>query len=164
MCSPVSSTSRAIIEVNPRICGQFADLYQKVDGTNTYEIALGLCLGERPRLVRGSGAFAAAASFPLRIFESMVVHEAPGAGDVAAAEELFPETLVWSECAAGATLVVNHVEEDGGSHRYAVVNVGGDSRKEVQSRCDVVHARLGYRMERSTPSGGSSGWSRPANH
>lgn len=137
-----------IVEINPRICGQFADLYQKVDGINTYEIALALALGERPQRARGEGAFAAAASFPLRIFESMRVQEAPTSGDVAAAEELFPETLVWSECAAGDTLAVSDVEEDGGSHRYAVINVGGESRKEVQSRCDVVHARLGYRMER----------------
>jgi biotin carboxylase len=136
-----------IVEVNPRICGQFADLYQKVDGTNTYEIALALALGERPQRAKGEGQFDAAASFPLRIFASMLVREAPSSGDVAAAEELFPETLVWSEAAAGQTLAVNALEEDGGSHRYAVINVGGENRKEVQSRCDVVHARLGYRME-----------------
>ena len=56
----------SIVEVNPRICGQFADLYQKVDGTNSYEIALALCTGARPRVrarpraLRRSGELSAA--------------------------------------------------------------------------------------------------------
>ena len=83
------------------------------------------------------------------MFERSLVHGAPSCDDVAAAEELFSETLVWSECAVGDTLTVDAVSEDGGSHRYAVINVGGENRKEVQSRCDVVHARLGYRLERA---------------
>lgn len=137
----------SIVEVNPRICGQFADLHHKVDGTNTYELALALCMGRAPHLTRGGGAFRAAASFPLRVFEPMTVVEAPGARDVAAAEALFPQTLVWSECSAGEELADFDVDEDGGSHRYCVINVGGADRDDLAERCAAVETRLGYRMQ-----------------
>lgn len=38
----------AIIEINPRMCGQFADLYELVNGTNTYEILFALATGRTP--------------------------------------------------------------------------------------------------------------------
>lgn len=136
-----------IVEVNPRICGQFADLYQKVDGTNTYEIALALSTGGRPSIEKGGGVHAAAASFPLRVFQPMVVAAAPGDADVVSAQALYPETLVWSECAAGDELADFEIDEDGASHRYAVVNLGGESREDLGQRCAAVQARLRFRME-----------------
>jgi len=136
-----------VVEVNPRLCGQFADLYQKVDGANTYEIALALCTGHAPRLERGAGPFAAASSLPLRVFEPVRVEAAPGPDAVADAEALFPGTLVWSECRAGDALADFDVDEDGASHRYAVVNVGGADAAEVADRAEAVRARLGYSMK-----------------
>jgi hypothetical protein len=136
----------SIIEVNPRICGQFADLYQKVDGTNSYEIALALCTGARPRFTPGRGRYAAAASFPLRVFEPSRVQAAPADADAAAAEELFAETLVWRECRAGDELV-DFGGEDGASHRYAVINLGGADRAHLERRCAAVQQRLGFRMK-----------------
>jgi hypothetical protein len=135
----------AIIEVNPRMCGQFGDLYQKVDGTSGYQVALALCTGDRPRVSRGGGRFAAAASFPLRVFEPVVVARAPSPADVAAAEALFPDTLVWSELAGGETLA-DFSREDGTSHRCAVVNVGGADRDDLARRCAAVAERLGFHM------------------
>jgi hypothetical protein len=135
----------SIIEVNPRICGQFADLYQKVDGTNSYEIALALCTGARPRGTPRRGRYAAAASFPLRVFEPSRVQEAPGDADAAAAEALFAETLVWRECRAGDELS-DFGGEDGASQRYAVINLGGADRADLERRCAAVQQRLGFRM------------------
>ena len=39
----------AVIEINPRMASQFADLYEKVDGTNAYEVLLDLGIGVGPR-------------------------------------------------------------------------------------------------------------------
>jgi hypothetical protein len=136
----------AIVEVNPRICGQFADLYQKVDGTNGYEVALALASGATPRHRRGAGPHAAAASFPLRVFEPTRVLEAPDAERIARAEALCPGALVWSECAPGEELADFDVDEDGASHRYAVVNLGGRSRDDLDARLAQVRAALGYGM------------------
>ena len=38
----------AIIEINPRMASQFADLYEKVDGTNAYEVLLDLGMRGSP--------------------------------------------------------------------------------------------------------------------
>src|SRR5690606_32684240 len=57
-----TSGATHILEVNPRICGQFGDLYEKVDGKNSYEMALELVTGRRPEVPRRAGAFACAAS------------------------------------------------------------------------------------------------------
>ena len=139
----------SIIEVNPRICGQFADLYQKVDGTNGYEVALALALGERPRLRRGEGAHRAAASFPLRVFEPCRVRAAPDARAIAELEAEHPGALVWSECAPGDLLADFDVDEDGASHRYAVVNLGGATRTDLDARLAALLQRLPFTL---TPS------------
>ena len=137
----------SIIEINPRMCGQFADLYAKVDGTNGYEVALALAAGERPRLERGRGGFAAAASFPLRVFRPVRVARAPDARNVRAAEARFPGTLVWNECASGDLLTDFESGEDGSSQRYAVVNLGGPDRAGCAARLEEVRSGLGFAFE-----------------
>jgi ATP-grasp domain len=137
----------SILEVNPRLCGQFADLYQKVDGTNGYEIALALCTGARPAFEPGRGRYAAAASFPLRVFEPSAVLAAPDDAETAAAEALFPETLVWRESTKGEELA-DFAGEDGASQRYAVINLGGADRADLGRRCRAVERRLGFEMRR----------------
>jgi hypothetical protein len=135
-----------IVEVNPRICGQFADLYQKVDGTNSYQVALDLATGAIPRWKRGAGVYAAAASFPLRVFEPMRVVRAPDAAALAAAEADFPGALVWSECSAGEALADFDEDEDGSSHRYAVVNLGGASRDALDECLAEICAALDFEL------------------
>jgi hypothetical protein len=137
----------AIIEINPRMCGQFADLYAKVDGTNGYEVALALAAGERPSPARGRGPFAAAASFPLRVFSPVRVARAPDARDVRGAEARFPGTLVWNECADGDLLTDFETGEDGRSQRYAVVNLGGADRADCAARLAEVRSLLGHAFE-----------------
>lgn len=134
----------SVIEVNPRMCGQFADLYEKVDGVNTYEIALALAAGERPRPMRRAGAFACASSVPLRVFERALVTRAPDAALLARAEALFPGTRVWSEVTAGDALDDLETAEDGASRRYAVINVGGPDRAAVIARAESVRAALAF--------------------
>ena len=136
----------SIVELNPRICGQFGDLYRKVDGASSYEIALTLATGGVPERRLREGPHAAAASFPLRVFEPMRVVRAPEAEEVARAEALFPDTLVWSECRTGEELADFDVDEDGASHRYAVVNLGGTSRGDLDAKLARVRAELGYEL------------------
>src|SRR5262249_4168542 len=77
----------SIIEVNPRMCSQFADLVEKVHGTNTYEVQLALALGQEPRFEPGRGEFTHAASFVLRTFRDGRVVQAPSAQDVQGLQE-----------------------------------------------------------------------------
>ncbi|HXV61040.1 MAG TPA: ATP-grasp domain-containing protein [Vicinamibacteria bacterium] len=141
----------SIVEVNPRMCGQFADLYEKVDGVNSYEIALLLASGQSPSVPQLEGAYRVAASFPLRIFEPSRVVHAPSADEIAAAESKFEKTLVWSECATGDALDDFESIEDGKSARYAIVNLGADKHERLLARFDEVKNALGYRFETCPP-------------
>ncbi len=135
-----------VLELNPRMAGQFGDLYQKVDGVNSYEVALALACGaELPR--RTGGEHAVAASFPLRVFHPARVARAPTSDDVRAAEALFPGTHVWIEVAEGDVLADFTSVEDGESLRYAVVNLGASSRAEAARRLAAVRERLGFVLE-----------------
>ncbi len=135
-----------IIEINPRICGQFADLYRKVDGRGGYEIALALATGTPLPDPLANGRFTAATSFPLRTFEPVRVADAPTDARIEATERNHPGTLVWCECRAGQELS-DFVAEDGHSVRYGVVNVGAGSRRGLRERLHAVHDDLGFRFE-----------------
>jgi biotin carboxylase len=136
-----------IVEVNPRMCGQFADLYERVDGVNGYEIALALATGEKPVAKKKKGRDRVASSYPLRIFEPCRVARAPTEDDIRAAERLHPGTLVWPECAEGERLEDFESLEDGQSFRYAVVNVSAPDRGMLQRRFEEVRRALGYYFE-----------------
>lgn len=136
----------AIIEINPRLCGQFGDLYQKVDGVSGYVAALHVAVGEPPpRGAPGSGRYSQASSVPQRTFQPVRVAAAPAPESVAAAEGLHPGTLVWAECVTGQELS-DFAWEDGRSARYGVVNVGGTDRWDLRRRLDEVVDRLGYQL------------------
>ncbi len=140
-----------IIEINPRLCGQFADLYRKVDGVSGYEIALALATGEPPRRRRGGGTYRVATSAPQRVFEPVRVRHAPSADDITAAEALFPGTMVWNECHTGQLLAEFERVEDGQSARYAVINVGAESWDALDARLVGIRRRLGYDFVRADP-------------
>ena len=46
-----------IIEINPRMSYQFADLFEKVDGTNSYSVQLQLSQGQEPEFANGKGEY-----------------------------------------------------------------------------------------------------------
>ena len=150
MWDPASDRT-SIIEVNPRMCGQFADLYQKVDGINGYEVALALCTGTRPTLSRREGRHAQASSYPLRVFEPVRVERAPSPDEVHAAEAKFEDSLIWCECTSGDRLVDFVAGEDGHSQRYAVLNVGGGDRKDVDARAEALRSELDFVFAAETP-------------
>lgn len=133
-----------LVEINPRMCGQFADLYEKVDGVHGHRVAFDLACGRPPRLRARAGTFACAASFPLRTFEPVRVERAPSQADVDAAMRLFPDTLVWNEVATGADLSDFVTGEDGASCRYGIVNLGAPDRATLRARLAAVEERLGY--------------------
>jgi len=136
-----------IVEVNPRMCGQFADLYERVDGRSGYDAALALAVGEPPPEKRGDTGYRVASSFPLRIFEPARVAEAPSPERIAEIEERFDGTRIWTEVARGDCLEDFESLEDGRSFRYAVVNLAARDRESLFRRFDEVTRALGYRFE-----------------
>ena len=123
---------------------QFADLYAKVDGVSTYEIALALACGAEPPVRRREGRYRVASSCPLRIFQASTVVRGPAVADVAAAEALYPATMIWTECNTGQVLADFEAIEDGQSCRYGIVNLGADDREALTNRLAAIVDRLGF--------------------
>ena len=136
----------SIIEVNPRLCGQFGDLYQKVDGVSNYEVALALATGSEPRRSHRRGDCRVACSWPLRIFEPTRVVRAPPPQQVEAVEREFPGTLIWKECRSDLDLTDFERMEDGASVRYGVINAGAEDHEALQAKLDQIYARLGFEL------------------
>lgn len=134
-----------IIEVNPRMCPQFADLMEKVNGVNTYEIALAIAAGQRPQVRREGARFRAAASLVPRLFADQVVRRVPDAADLARLRERFPDARVKVLCRPGRRL--GEELQDGVSFRYAVLNLGGESRAHVLARYAEAMRELPFAFE-----------------
>jgi biotin carboxylase len=137
-----------IIEINPRLAGQFGDLYLAVDGASSYEHLLAVAAGEPVRPPpRGAGRVACAASVPLRVFEPVRVLSVPGERELARLRAEHPDARVWIEAREGQELADFTSFQDGASHRYAVVNLGADSRAALERRLQAVQRLLGFRLE-----------------
>jgi biotin carboxylase len=133
-----------IIEINPRMASQFADLYEKVDGTNSYEILLDIGMGLLPRPRHRQGAHSFASSIVLRTFEDCRVQALPSEEDLANLAALYPDARMEVHATLGRKL--SDELQDGISFRYAIVNLGGSDLQDVLARFEDCRARLGISL------------------
>lgn len=134
-----------VIEVNPRMSYQFADLYERVDGTNTYEVQLQLACGEtvawRPR----AGRDVAATSYVLRRFRDARVRGVPAPESLRAIEERHPGVRVKVLCKPGERL--SDHDQDPESFRYGIVNLSAESEALLEARWADVRASLSFDLD-----------------
>lgn len=134
-CDPAAGTAR-VIEINPRFAAQFGDLYEKVHGTHPYAVLADLATGRTPHMTRGAGRYAAAASFVHRAFDD-AVKVRPGSGQRTWLARHHPDATLATFIKRGASRA--RETKWLGSYRYAIVNVGGASRDDVEDRhADIV--------------------------
>lgn len=134
-----------IIEVNPRLASQFADLYEKVDGTNSYRMLLDIALDEAPARKKEAGRHRMAASCALRRFEDAYVRELPSDRSVERLLSRHPDLRI--EVLANRGEWLSESMQDGRSFRYAVVNIGGADRSEILRILDECIAELKFDFE-----------------
>jgi hypothetical protein len=132
-----------VIEVNPRLAGQFGDVWQKTFLLNGYEAAMALALGDEVPRRRGPPSWRFAASVPRRTFAPVRVERAPTPERIREAEAAFPGTLVWWECREGEVLSGFDAAGEGQGWRYAVINVGADTREALAGKAEAVERALG---------------------
>ncbi len=135
-----------LIEVNPRLAYQLADLYARVDGLELHAAQLALATGEEPEVVPRPGPFGAAASFVYRRFDGCAPDRWPGPGALAQLRHTDPDARLRLYVKRGAQLA--REQRWLGSYRYAVLNLGGRDREELLSRRARISALLqldGYR-------------------
>ncbi|HVE84506.1 MAG TPA: ATP-grasp domain-containing protein [Myxococcales bacterium] len=120
-----------LIEINPRMSYQFCDLYERVDGTSSYDVQIRLALGQPARWTRGAGKDRAAASFVMRTFRDAVVRSDPGEEQVRRVKERWPGTIVNLLAHRGERL--SQHDQDVGSFRLAIVNMGAPSLDALEA-------------------------------
>jgi biotin carboxylase len=134
----------SIIELNPRMSYQFADLYQRVDGKNPFEVQLEIAMGAAVRWQPGAGPDRAAASFVMRRFANAQVVSVPSSFEVEPLKLLHPGLIVQVLCRPGARL--SDYDQDVGSFRYAIINLSARSVDELHARYQHVVQALPFRF------------------
>lgn len=132
----------SIIEINPRMSYQFGDLYERVDGTNTYEIQLALATGAEPRWKKGAGADRAAASFVMRRFADGIATRLPSAAELARIGDEAPGTRV--HVLAQLRRALSAQPQDIGSYRYCIVNMGAANAEALHAAYKKVRDKLAF--------------------
>jgi hypothetical protein len=140
---PVTDRS-SLVEVNPRMAYQFADLYEKVEDRNGYDVALAIATGAEPQPI-GRGAFAVAASFVFRSFRDARVVRMPGAGEVAALRRAFPDARLHVDAREGTRLSDREVGVE--SYRYAILNLGGRDAGDLYARFERARRMLTFVLD-----------------
>jgi biotin carboxylase len=135
----------AIIEVNPRAASQFADLYEKVDGVNSYQHLVQLAVGKKPVLLKRRGAHALAGSCVLRIFENKRVRKAPSIKELQQLYAEFPDARCQIYVKEGGLL--SDTFQDGKSYRYGLVHLGARDSQELQKKFERCKEILSFEFE-----------------
>ena len=130
-----------IIEINPRMAGQFSDLYERVDGKSLWALELELALGKTPSFPHREGRFGAAASFVFREFTDAIKH-APSADEQAWLTRTYPDARLFLDL-KHATSRARETKWLG-NYRYALVHMGGGDHGDMMTRFANVCGHLDF--------------------
>jgi hypothetical protein len=133
-----------VIECNPRMASQFADLHERTLGLRVHAMAVALALGENAGAVpRSPPSAGAAASLVYRSFPGELPPRQPTAAQRAAFAARFPDGLVFGFAKQGASLA--RELKWTGSHRYGIVHLGGRDAQALRERGEAASQLLGWR-------------------
>ncbi len=129
-----------IVEINPRMASQIMNLYRRVEGCDPYAMLLDLAVGDAPRPVRGTGEFCAAASFVFRRFDGRAPERVPTLAQIEAIHRRYPDArlMLYLKRGAGLAREMKWL----GSHRYAVLNLGGRDAGDLHRRYEAIRREL----------------------
>ena len=134
-----------IVEINPRMSSQFADLFEKVDGTNSYSVLLDLAFGKTPHIKRGEGRHRAAFSCVLRTFQDQMVLKLPSQDELQVLQGEFPEIQIEILATEGRKL--SQQMQDTCSYRYGLLNIGGRDKDEILEISNYCKRQLTFLFE-----------------
>ncbi len=133
----------SVIECNPRLASQFADLYLRVQGRDPHAMALALALGDDPTaLPRVMPTAGAAASLVYRVFQPQEVPAQPDAAAHAAFASAHPLGRVFGFPKQGHGLARDFKWT--GSHRYGIVHLGGRDKSHLHALAVEASTLLGW--------------------
>jgi len=133
----------AVIEFNPRLASQLADLYRRVHGIDAHAMSIALAMGEDPaRVPRVAPSAGVASSFVYRAFAIDEVPAPASAARQRAVRQALDDTLLLVFPKHGSSLVRDFKWL--GSHRMGVLHLGGRDEHELRERCIRASALLGW--------------------
>ncbi|HEX6707938.1 MAG TPA: ATP-grasp domain-containing protein [Albitalea sp.] len=130
-----------LIEINPRLAAQLAQIHDWVRGIDTYELGFAMAL-DRPLPAPHAPRFGAAASFVWRSFDGRSCPRLPTGDDLRWLAREMPQARLELYPKRGASL--RRELKWLGSHRWAVLNMPGDDEADLQRRYERVCARFGW--------------------
>ena len=138
-----------VIEFNPRMASQFADLYLRVDGIDLYAMALALAHGSDPWLLpRQAPTASVATSSVYRVFDSaqpllpQTIPPMPTDVQLLDLKKQFPDHLLLSFPKSGGSTARDFKWL--GSYRYGILHLGGRSQADLKSRLAVASTILAW--------------------
>ncbi len=135
-----------VIEFNPRLASQLADLYHRVDGRDVHAMNMALANGEDPKSIPLRPPLGgAAASFVIRTFEGDAELRTPTPAELAWLKSNFDEAIMIHFAKSGSGL--KRELKWLGSHRHAVFHLHGDDEADLQRRYRKVCAHFGWPIQ-----------------
>jgi hypothetical protein len=131
-----------VIEINPRVAGQFYDLFDRVDGYCLFRALIELEAGDEPGIRRGAGQHRHAASFVMRDLTGAGLSRWPAAREIAQLAAAHPDAHLMVYPKRGADLA--REMKWLGSYRYGVFNAGAASREELLARFRRLCAQMTF--------------------
>lgn len=138
-----SSDRLTVIEFNPRLASQLADLYYRVDGRDVHAMAVALALGQNPEILpRRTPVGGAAASFVIRTFDAHTDLRIPQPQDHAWLAANFKEAILihFPKSRIGLKRELKWL----GSHRHVVFHLHGDDADDLKRNYQRVCTHLGF--------------------
>jgi hypothetical protein len=138
-----------VIEFNPRMASQFADLYLRVDGIDLYAMALELAHGRDPWLLPRLAVTAhMATSAVYRVFDSaqptlqQTIPPMPTDAQRLDLKRQFPDHLLLSFPKTGGSTARDFKWL--GSYRYGILHLGGHNQADLTERLEEASKLLGW--------------------
>jgi hypothetical protein len=131
-----------VIEINPRVAGQFYDLFERVDGYSLFEAMLDLGAGIEPAVRTRQGAQRHAASFVLRDLSGEGLARWPSERELRALRErnLDAHVMIYRKRGADRAREVKWL----GSYRYGTLNFGAATLEELFARFHRLCAQIDF--------------------
>jgi hypothetical protein len=137
-----------VIEFNPRLASQLADLYRRVDGLDAHAGSLALAHGCDPAAAMPCAPTAgAAASYVFRCFDRQRVPPAPSVPRLRSFASRFPDGWLQAMPKQGRGLARDFKWL--GSHRYGVMHLGGEDPFDLHEHYLRACAVLGWPIAES---------------
>lgn len=136
-----------IIEINPRMAGQFSDLYERVDGKSLWSLELDLALGRTPVFPHREGRFGSAASFVFREFGD-AVKQAPPAAQQGWLTANYPDAKLFLDLKHSTSRA--RETKWLGNYRYALIHLGGRDHDDMMARFENVCQHLSFDADESS--------------